>query len=100
MDGGGYGQNIASGDTDLDGSIGMWYNETVNFDYYGDQNPGGTFDGYGHFTQMIWAYSTSLGCATLDCGSSASASGNYTVCNYFQGGKCPVANGSACADKA
>ncbi|KAK3726157.1 hypothetical protein LTR37_000305 [Vermiconidia calcicola] len=91
VSGGGYGQNLGGG-ADITGSVDMWYSEAPNFDpYYGQANPGGDFGSYGHFTQMVWAYTTSLGCATFDCGSGKegvpnSATGDLTVCNYFAGG--------------
>ncbi|KAK3678639.1 hypothetical protein LTR37_021485 [Vermiconidia calcicola] len=91
VSGGGYGQNLAGG-ADITGSVDMWYSEAPNFDpYYGQANPGGDFGSYGHFTQLVWAYTTSLGCATFDCGSGKegvpnSATGDLTVCNYFAGG--------------
>ena len=92
VDNGGYGQNIAGGTgTTLDDSINMWYGEAPNYDpYYGEANPGGDFGSYGHFTQLVWAYSTSFGCATVDCGNGNGApdqaTGNLIVCNYFGAG--------------
>ncbi len=85
IDGAGYGQNIAGG-TEIDGAIDMWYSEAPHFDdKYGLADPGGNFEDYGHFTQMLWASSTAIGCATKDCGEGM---GLYTVCNYYGWGKC------------
>ena len=85
--GGGYGQNIASG-VDIAGSVEMWYSEVDNFaGKYGLQNPpvdkdaDGNELSCGHFTAMVWAYSTSLGCASKMCDG-----GEYIACNYFGSG--------------
>ena len=57
VDGGGYGQNLAGGSGEsIEEGIVSWYSEAPNFDgYYGEQNPGGDFGSYGHFTQLVWA---------------------------------------------
>ncbi|KAJ5752834.1 hypothetical protein N7520_009751 [Penicillium odoratum] len=54
-----------------------WYNgEMRNFDsHYGQSNPGEDFGGYGHFTQLVWKDTRSVGCATIDC--RGSSLGNY-----------------------
>ncbi|KAJ5938029.1 PR-1-like protein [Penicillium verhagenii] len=82
----GYGQNLAaSGPTaSISEHISdFWYNgEIEDFEsHYGQPNPGGNFDSYGHFTQVIWKGSTSVGCATQDC-TSTPLQMWMTVCNY------------------
>lgn len=89
VNGGGYGQNLG-GNSDINGSIAMWTTgEASSFDgEYGKADPGGDFEKYGHFTQVIWAYSTSVGCATFNCDGSYGTvgAGDMTVCNYFAAG--------------
>jgi len=106
-DGGGYGQNIAAGCpannissviTDL-----FYNNEAENFNsLYGQATPSNindvtAFDGYGHFTQIVWKGTSAVGCATVDCtgkgngpkglGSvDASVPPIFTVCNYKSAG--------------
>ena len=86
VNGGGYGQNLAGGTgTTIDDSIAMWYGEAPEYDsYYGQSNPPFVA---GHFTQMVWASTTSLGCATHSCdGSVGTFTGELTVCNYYEFG--------------
>lgn len=98
--GGGYGQNIyLNGSSDFTADFGpnpaiqvayaitaAWYNGEVNsFNYYGQDNPGGSLDSWGHFTQVVWATSNKVGCATQLClaGTMYPNMGAYfTVCNY------------------
>lgn len=103
IDGGGYGQNIASwGSTDAPtgaenkyGAISItnqWYNsEVMNYEsYIGQANPpsGLDLDAYGHFTQVVWDKSTEVGCYTAYCGAGTmySFQAYFTVCNYYSPG--------------
>jgi hypothetical protein len=75
----------------------LFYNgEEPKFVDYGQGTPAdfdSAFESYGHFTQVVWVGSTSVGCASIDC--SASGLGNvgsgvppvFHVCNYFPAGK-------------
>jgi len=92
-----YGQNIAAGltaDEVTDVITNLWYNAEVNAysPYYGQANPGGNFNDYGHFTQVVWQGTTVVGCATQDCsaGGLANVGPNvppyFTVCNYYEAG--------------
>lgn len=86
VNGGGYGQNLAGGSgTTIGDSVEMWYGEVDEYaSYYGQSDPPFVA---GHFTQMVWVGSTSLGCATHTCdGSTGSFTGDLTVCNYFEAG--------------
>lgn len=101
-DGGGYGQNIAAGApasnissviTDL-----FYNNEVDNFaSLYGQGTPsnindGEAFDGWGHFSQIVWKGTNKVGCATYDCsGRGLANTGSsvppfFTVCNYSPAG--------------
>merc|ERR1712113_396540 len=88
-----YGQNIAAGltaDEVTDVITNLWYNAEVNAysPYYGQANPGGNFNDYGHFTQVVWQGTTVVGCATQDCsaGGLANVPPYFTVCNYYEAG--------------
>lgn len=105
--GGGYGQNLAmvansgdiqnqSKDKALAQAISdMWYeSEAALFEkLYGQAKPDdGNFEGWGHFTQVLWDGSTSVGCAVQYCppGSMVPNMGAlYTVCNYAPAGMFP-----------
>jgi hypothetical protein len=93
----GYGQNLAASIPNANVSAQLsegWYNgeEPVFSPYYGIDNPAvseETFEKYGHFTQMVWKDTTSVGCATYDCrGASGDFKMWYTVCNYYPAGTC------------
>ncbi|KAF3355264.1 hypothetical protein VDGD_02733 [Verticillium dahliae] len=101
--GGGYGQNLAMwGATDGD-SLGaakavsqattnMWYNGEVNLyspNFYGGEPDMTNFMEWGHYSQLVWVDTTTLGCAVHFCekGTMDPNMGVwYTVCNYFPAG--------------
>ena len=91
--GGGYGQNIGAGYTADPLSMGNFvteglYNSEVNlYTAYGSEPVIGDFTMWGHFTQVVWKSTDSIGCYTADCtaGGLANAGGIppfFTVCNY------------------
>lgn len=92
MDGGGYGQNIGAGATpDQVGA--MITNEMYNGEIgyyplpYGTNDPDMTdFENWGHFSQIVWADTTTIGCATYQCSTLENVSSDvepyFTVCNY------------------
>jgi len=101
-DGGGYGQNIAAGApaSNISSVITeLFYNNEVgNFDsLYGQSTPSNindesAFDGWGHFSQIVWKGTTKIGCATYDCSGRGLANTgsnvppHFTVCNYSPAG--------------
>ncbi|TKA54733.1 hypothetical protein B0A49_12010, partial [Cryomyces minteri] len=69
----------------------LFYNGEVNYfnGLYGQANPDMTnFEKWGHFSQIVWKNTGSVGCATQDCSASglANVGSNvapfFTVCNY------------------
>lgn len=100
-----YGQNIAMWATSDNaaalgaaGAIGMashdmWYNGEINKflpSYYGESNPDmSDFEGWGHFSQLVWKDSTQLGCYAKLCAAGTMYSDMdawYMVCNYRPAG--------------
>lgn len=81
-----YGQNIAAGTGSNYGAAdaaNMWYNEISQYNFGSGQYS----DATGHFTQMVWAGTSKLGCAIQACSASqmglgSSGSANFVVCNY------------------
>ncbi|KAF9117463.1 hypothetical protein BGX30_005435 [Mortierella sp. GBA39] len=73
--GGKYGENLAAGYKDFKTGIDAWYNEVSKYNY---KNPGFSM-ATGHFTQVVWKGTTSVGCAKKFCPGS-----NWTIyiCNY------------------
>jgi glioma pathogenesis-related protein 2 len=66
--GGEVGENIAMGGYLGPGAgkdaVSRWYNEVGQYDY---RNPGFSLQ-TGHYTQVVWASTTELGCAMVRCG--------------------------------
>jgi pathogenesis-related protein 1 len=71
----GSGENLYSGSSSCSSAVNAWYNEKPRFPG-GSVSSGGIMS-YGHFTQVIWAKTTKLGCGTA---------GNFVVCNYEPAG--------------
>lgn len=95
LGGGGYGQNIGFGVSaeHVDRMItNMMYNDEEGFfePYYGQSHPGGDFEKYGHFTQIVWKDTTHVGCVTYTCQHLQNSGSNqalpYTVCNFSPAG--------------
>ena len=73
------------------------YNMEINFfPGYGVDNVDlSNFSRWGHFSQILWRDTTSVGCATYDCSGVAGGLQNtgagvrplFTVCNYFPPGE-------------
>ncbi|KIW94294.1 uncharacterized protein Z519_05610 [Cladophialophora bantiana CBS 173.52] len=94
VNGGGYGQNIGAGYPATPLGIGQFiteglYNgEVNNYVYYGMEPPLNTLSQWGHFTQIVWKSTNSVGCYTADCSSGGLANAGppipayFTVCNY------------------
>lgn len=111
--GGGYGQNIAAGDAA--GNItailtnGFYNRELPVYPEFGTNSPNTTlFEEWGHFSQMVWNTTTTVGCYTAVCSPPGESTleckpdgtsylsklpcGNggipavFTVCNYHPAG--------------
>ena len=52
----------------------MWYNEVRNYNF---RNPGNSA-GTGHFTQMVWAGTTHMGCGRVEKNGTTYVVANYT----------------------
>lgn len=104
--GGGYGQNLAYWGATDGHSLGaagavkkavttQWYNGELN-DYsphfYGNEPDMSNFATWGHFSQLVWVDTTTVGCAVHYC-EAGTISPNigvwYSVCNYHPAGKFP-----------
>ena len=76
--GGEYGENLALG-YGTTGAVDGWYDEISSYDY---SNPGFS-EATGHFTQVVWAGSSQVGCGIKYCGD---VWGDYIVCSYEAAG--------------
>ncbi|EXJ88083.1 hypothetical protein A1O1_05011 [Capronia coronata CBS 617.96] len=100
INGGGYGQNIGAGypATPLGmGNFvteGLYNGEVNNYVSYGSEPDLSQLDYWGHFTQIVWKSTSSVGCYTADCTASGlgavdgSVPPYFTVCNYAPPGMC------------
>ena len=76
--GGPNGENIASGYPNVTATIEAWGVEREDYDF-----PDGGFDEEtGHFTQLVWKNTTSVGCAREEC----AEMGWFVVCQYWPPG--------------
>lgn len=94
--GGGYGQNIGAGSppSDIPAMITnlMYNNEIGYYPGYGREPSMANFHLWGHFSQIVWKSTTSIGCATQYCPNGLANTGGgvspyFTVCNYSPPGK-------------
>ncbi len=95
---GNYGQNIGAGFTPSQIAFmltnAMYNSEITKFPgpYGSDNVDTSNFGGWGHFSQIVWADTTAVGCATQYCPNGLVNAGPntppyFTVCNYFPAGK-------------
>jgi uncharacterized protein YkwD len=75
--GGKFGENLAAGFPGIEESINGWYDEIDEYDF---NNPGFS-ERTGHFTQVVWKGSGSVGCAWVSC-NTKDTPGMYLVCEY------------------
>jgi len=74
---------------------GFYNGEVESYTYYGGEPDTNTLHQWGHFSQIVWRDTSSVGCYTSNC--TASGLGNiapstgirpyFTVCNYGPPGK-------------
>ncbi|KAG0225122.1 hypothetical protein BGW42_004635 [Actinomortierella wolfii] len=79
-----FGENLAAGYQSFSQAIAAWYNEVNKYDY----NRPGFSGATGHFTQVVWRSTTSVGCAKKYCGS-----WTIYICNYSPPGNIVGNNG-------
>ncbi|KAG0378508.1 hypothetical protein BGX24_003633 [Mortierella sp. AD032] len=61
--GGKYGENLAAGQKDFPAAIKAWYDEVSKYNFKLPGFSGGT----GHFTQVVWKNTKTIGCARRAC---------------------------------
>ena len=85
--GGPYGENLALGCANATSCVEAWGNERGEYDF----SKGDFGEATGHFTQLVWKDTTSVGCGARLCGggddkNDGSARGWYLVCEYWPRG--------------
>ncbi|KAK9690542.1 hypothetical protein RND81_09G136200 [Saponaria officinalis] len=78
----GYGETIAVGSGDLSPAeaIDLWVGEKPYYDYKTNSCAEGQM--CGHYTQVIWRNTKSIGCASAKCQNG----GTFITCNYYPPG--------------
>ncbi|URD90676.1 Pathogenesis-related protein [Musa troglodytarum] len=81
--GGPYGENLfwgAGSDFTAADAVNSWVGEKQYYDY--DSNSCADGQVCGHYTQVVWRYSTAIGCVRVQCDSGAI----FIICNYNPAG--------------
>jgi uncharacterized protein YkwD len=61
--GGPTGENLAAGYANASNAVDAWADERTAYDF---NNPGFS-ESTGHFTQVVWKATTTVGCGRVDC---------------------------------
>jgi len=80
--GGPTGENLAAGYSNATATVDAWGGERASYDF----GHGGFSETTGHFTQVVWKATTTVGCARTDCGGDDATPGWYVVCEYYPPG--------------
>jgi hypothetical protein len=75
------GENLAAGFQNVTAAVTAWGDEQKHYSY---QKPGFS-EQTGHFSQVVWKATTSVGCGRKYCGTSTTP-GWYVVCEYWPPG--------------
>ncbi|KAH8665200.1 CAP domain-containing protein [Tricladium varicosporioides] len=87
--GGPTGENLVAGASNATTSIDAWGLERTSYDW----NKPGFQEATGHFTQLVWKNTTSVGCGRTSCQGKNQTPGWYVVCEYFPAGNVVGSNG-------
>jgi hypothetical protein len=88
--GGPTGENLALGYANISAAIYAWYHEATLYSY---SDPGFS-EATGHFTQLVWRNTTTVGCGVVDCTGKNGLEGYYLVCEYWPPGNVVTADNS------
>ncbi|KAG9238559.1 CAP domain-containing protein [Amylocarpus encephaloides] len=80
--GGTTGENLVAGHPNAISSIDAFGTERQDFNF----DSGGFSARAGHFTQLVWRNTTSVGCGVTSCQGKGDTPGFYVVCEYFPQG--------------
>ncbi|TVY33755.1 Cell wall protein, partial [Lachnellula subtilissima] len=80
--GGPTGENLAAGYANATASVDGWGLEREKYNW---KSPGFN-EATGHFTQVVWSNTTSVGCGRTACGGKNGTPGWYVVCEYYPPG--------------
>ena len=81
--GGPDGENLAEGFGNATAAVDAWGDERAQYNF---KKPTGFSEATGHFTQLVWKSTTSVGCAAVDCTGKNDMDGWFLVCEYWPPG--------------
>jgi hypothetical protein len=76
------GENIAAGYPNATSVVDAWVLERLQYDFAAGDFSSET----GHFTQVVWKATTSVGCGRTNCTGSGGMDGWFVVCEYYPPG--------------
>lgn len=82
LQGGPNGENLAEGYTNISSAVDAWGNERARYSF---RKPGFS-EVTGHFTQLVWKHTTSVGCGRVNCNGKNEVEGWFLVCEYWPPG--------------
>lgn len=77
------GENLIIGSPDMASAIDTWGGERDLYDFI---TPTGFSKETGHFTQLVWKDTASVGCGAVDCTGKTEIDGFLVVCQYWPRG--------------
>ncbi|MCJ1400322.1 hypothetical protein MMC11_003527 [Xylographa trunciseda] len=80
--GGPNGENLAQGYANVTDAVDAWGDERNAYDF----NDPGFSEATGHFTQLVWKATTTVGCGRTLCNGTNDVAGWYVVCEYYPPG--------------
>ncbi|KAE9381276.1 PR-1-like protein [Stipitochalara longipes BDJ] len=80
--GGPTGENLAAGYANASASVDAWGLEREQYNW---AKPGFS-ETTGHFTQLVWGNTTTVGCGRTNCANKNKTPGWYVVCEYYPPG--------------
>lgn len=87
--GGPSGENLAAGYPNATSSIDAWGLERLSYSW---SSPGFS-EKTGHFTQVVWKGTTSVGCGRTNCNGKNGTPGWFVVCEYWPPGNVLAGSG-------
>lgn len=81
--GGPTGENLAAGYANATAAVDGWGLERESYNF---KKPTGFSEKTGHFTQVVWSNTTSVGCGRFACNGANQTPGYYVVCEYYPPG--------------
>lgn len=76
------GENLVAGASNATAGVDSWASERKSYNW---RKPGFSEE-TGHFTQLVWTNTTSVGCGRTNCQGKGGTDGWYVVCEYWPPG--------------